>query len=132
MLMILITTFICTEFLDLSPTLPANFARRPQLLKQISTAILKTNLIYTSEVTATIRGIGGIGKSTIAKAICHEQSIKEHFNDGFLWISLTPHHHVNGELCEIYNKLTNQPIERNQSLVKEKIKSHVLINCLLF
>ena len=122
-LMILITIFICTEFLP--PTLPANFAHRPQLLKHISTAILKTNLTYTSEVTVTIRGIGGIGKSTIAKAICHEQSIKEHFTDGFLWISLTPPHHVSGELCKIYNKLTNQPIERNQSLVKEKIKSHL-------
>ena len=29
------------------------------------------------------------------------------------------------ELCKIYNKLTNQTIEGSQSLVKEKIKSHI-------
>ena len=94
-------------------------------MNQISSAILRTNITVASEVTVTIRGIGGIGKSTIAKAVCYEQSIKEYFTDGFLWISLTPPHNVTDELCKIYNKLTNQPIERSQSFVKEKIKSHL-------
>ena len=84
-----------------------------------------TNITFTNEVTVTIRGIGGIGKSTIAKGICNEQSIKEYFTDGFLWISLTTPHNVRDELCKIYNKLTNQTIEGNQSLVKEKIRSHI-------
>ena len=110
------------------PTLPANYASRPQLLKEISTAILKINITLTSEVTVTIRGIGGIGKSTIAKALCHETSIQEYFTDGFLWISLTPPHNVTDELQVIYNKLTNQPIEGSHSFVKSKIQSH-LISC---
>ena len=84
-----------------------------------------TNITFTNEVTVTIRGIGGIGKSTIAKGICHEQSIKEYFTDGFLWISLTPPHNVTEELCKAYNKLTNQSIERSQSFVKERIKSYL-------
>ena len=82
-----------------------------------------TDITCTNEVTVTIRGIGGIGKSTIAKAICHERSIKEHFTDGFLWISLTPPHNVTDELRKIYNRLTNQSIEGSLSFVKEKIKS---------
>ena len=110
------------------PTLPANYASRPQLLKEISSAILKTSITLTSEVTVTIRGIGGIGKSTIAKALCHEASIQEYFTDGFLWISLTPPHNVTDELQVIYNKLTNQPIEGSHSFVKSKIQSH-LISC---
>ena len=122
----IIIIFICTEILP--PTLPANFTSRPELLRQISTAILKTNVTFTSEVTVTIRGIGGIGKSTIAKAVCYEQSINDSFTDGFLWISLTPPHNVTEELCKIYNKLTNQPIESNQSFVKEKIKGHLNSN----
>ena len=88
-----------------------------------------TNVTFTSEVTVTIRGIGGIGKSTVAKAICYEQSIKEYFTDGFLWISLTPPHKVTEELCKIYSKFSNQPIERSQSFVKEKIKSHLSSCC---
>ena len=77
-------------------------------------------------MTVTIRGIGGIGKSTIAKALCHETSIQEYFTDGFLWISLTPPHNVTDELHVIYNKLTNQPIEGSLSFVKSKIQSHLM------
>ena len=77
-------------------------------------------------MTVTIRGIGGIGKSTIAKALCHEPSIKEYFTDGFLWISLTPPHSVTDELRIIYNKLTNQPIEGSHSYVKSKIQYHLM------
>ena len=93
------------------------------MLQKVTTAILMTDITCTNEVTVTVRGIGGIGKSTIAKAICHERSIKEHFTDGFLWISLTPPHNVTDELRKIYNRLTNQSIEGSLSFVKEKIKS---------
>ena len=86
---------------------------------------MKTNITFTNEVTVTIRGIGGIGKSTIAKALCYEQSIKEYFTGGFLWITLTPPHNVTDELCKIYNKLTNQPIEGIQSSIKDKIQSYL-------
>ena len=116
--------FVYTE--QPPPTLPANYAPRPLILKEISTAILKASVTFTSEVTVTIRGIGGIGKSTIAKALCHEPSIKEYFTDGFLWISLTPPHNVTDELHMIYNKLTNQPIEGSHSFVKSKIQSHLM------
>ena len=120
----MVCMFVYTE--QPSPTLPANYAPRPLLLKEISTAILKASVTFTSEVTVTIRGIGGIGKSTIAKALCHEPSIKEYFTDGFLWISLTPPHNVTDELHMIYNKLTNQPIEGSHSFVKSKIQSHLM------
>ena len=55
--------------------------------------------------------------------ICHERSIKGHFTNGFLWISLTSPHDVRDEPCKFYNRLTNQPIEGSLSFVKEKIKS---------
>ena len=97
-------------------------------MKKITTAILKTNITLASEVTVTIRGIGGVGKSTIAKAVCHERSIEEYFTDGFLWISLTPPHNVTDELCKIYNKLTNQQIEGTLSFVKDKIQLYMISN----
>lgn len=89
-------------------------------------------MISTSEVTVTLRGIGGVGKSTIAKAVCYEKSMMEYFTDGFLWISLTPPHNVTDELCLIYNKLTNQPVEGTQSFVKDKIKLYLMSNTFKF
>ena len=111
-----------------SPTLPAKFTARPKLLKKITTAILETNITLTSEVTVTIRGVGGVGKSTLAKAVCHEQSVEKYFTDGFIWISLTPPHSVTDELSKIYNKLTNQQIEGALSFVKDKIQLYMMSN----
>ena len=120
----LCTLYLC--YLELpSSKLPANYSPCPELLKKVTAAILETDITTSSEVTVIIRGIGGIGKSTIAKAVCHKQSIKEHFTDGFVWISLAPPHNVTEELRKIYNSLTNQPIEGSLSFVKEKISNHL-------
>ena len=77
-----------------------------ELLKEISSAILNSDITPTIGTTVTIRGIG---KSTIAKALCHDPLIKEHFVNGFLWISLTPplSSPIN-ILREIYQQLTGK------------------------
>ena len=107
------------------PTCPANYIPRVQLLKEISTAILKSKTTPTIGTTVTIRGIGGIGKSTIAKALCHDPLIKDHFVDGFLWISLTPPiPNPVTMLSEIYQRLTGKlaTICASESILKSEMK----------
>jgi len=33
-------------------------------------------------------GAGGYGKTTLAKALCHDEAIQEAFDDGILWVTL--------------------------------------------
>ena len=94
-----------------------------ELLKEISSAILNSDITPTIDTTVTIRGIGGIGKSTIAKALCHDPLIKEHFVNGFLWISLTPPlPNTMIMLSEIYQRLTGKYAAVNVSNLENEIK----------
>ena len=85
---------------------------------------MNSDITPTIGTTVTIRGIGGIGKSTIAKALCHDPLIKEYFVDGFLWISLTPPvPNPITMLSEIYQRLTGKCATTNNSLLlKSEIK----------
>ena len=105
------------------PTCPAYHVPRVELLKEISSAILNSDVTPTIGTTVTIRGIGGIGKSTIAKALCHHPLIKEHFVNGFLWISLTPPlPNPITMLSEIYQRLTGKCATVNVSVLESEIK----------
>ncbi len=39
-------------------------------------------------ITAALRGAGGYGKTTMAKALCHNEAIQDTFDDGILWVTL--------------------------------------------
>ena len=72
--------------------------------------------------TVTIRGIGGIGKSTLAKALCYHSPVKKYFTHGFLWISLTPPRlSPEAILRDMYNKLTNDSVTCSYPLLKDRI-----------
>ena len=87
---------------------------------------MNSDITPTIETTVTIRGIGGIGKSTIAKALCHDPLIKEHFINGFLWISLTPPlPNPMTMLSEIYQRLTGKSATSNVPAIINQLKSLV-------
>ena len=110
------------------PTCPANHVPRVELLKEISSAILNSDITPTIGTTVTIRGIGGIGKSTIAKALCHDPLIKEHFINGFLWISLTPPlPNPMTMLSEIYQRLSGKSAASNVPVIISRLKSFVSV-----
>ena len=126
--------YICMCFIDLiglkfqpPPPCPANYIPRLEIINDMSKVIVDDGSDENSTVsmgtTVTIKGIGGIGKSTLAKALCYHPLVKKYFTHGFLWISLTPPC-LSPEvvLRDIYNKLTNSSIVCSFALLKDRIR----------
>lgn len=62
--------------------LPANFIPRPELLTEIRAALL------ARDDGLALHGMGGIGKSVMARALCDDSAVQAAFPDGILWVSL--------------------------------------------
>ena len=68
--------------------LPEDFVERPQEYNELVTSLLNKDHGGAIAITAALRGAGGYGKTTLAKAICHDEDILEAFYDGILWTTL--------------------------------------------
>ena len=66
---------------------PPDFVSRPQEYNQLIEYLLASNTQPVA-ITATIRGAGGFGKTTLAQAICYDERIRAAFPDGILWTTV--------------------------------------------
>jgi hypothetical protein len=71
--------------------LPADFVERPLEFDALVSKLLAESREEPIAITTALRGAGGYGKTTIAKAICHDERIQEAFDDGILWVTLGEH-----------------------------------------
>lgn len=62
--------------------LPANYVSRPELVAGVRAALL------ARDDGIALHGMGGIGKSVVARALCEDAEIQAAFPDGILWVSL--------------------------------------------
>jgi hypothetical protein len=61
-------------------------------------------------ITAALRGAGGYGKTTLARALCHDDAIEEAFHDGVLWVTLGEQPgNLAGKLEDLIVALTGTP-----------------------
>ena len=106
--------------------LPDNYIQRDQLLEAIVNKLTEDDSIPTVGTTVTINGVGGIGKSILAKALCHDLRLTNYFLDGFLWIRLgsTPLSPAI-KLGQLYHLLTNKTDVGNQSFFTDKLQGLV-------
>ena len=110
------------------PPLPTNYIPRPRLLQAATDAILSSKCDATVGITLTLLGMGGFGKTTMAKALCHQPAIKRHFLDGFLWITLGQHPpNTEMKLNQLYDQLTCDKFKSNFSTA-DKLYGHVTNN----
>src|SRR5438105_2637014 len=68
--------------------LPADFVERPEEFGALISTLLDEKREEPIAITAALRGAGGYGKTTIARALCHDERIQGAFDDGILWVTL--------------------------------------------
>jgi hypothetical protein len=71
--------------------LPPNFVPRPELLDTVKQTLLtgSQDVALTSKLKlSALHGMGGIGKSVLARALCDEPEVQARFSDGILWTTL--------------------------------------------
>jgi hypothetical protein len=68
--------------------LPEGFIERPGEFDQLLKLLIDDHREEPVAITAALRGAGGYGKTTLAKALCHDEHIQEAFDDGILWVTL--------------------------------------------
>jgi hypothetical protein len=70
-----------------APPLPANFVDRPEALKALRNALITDGESRHIALTA-LNGMGGIGKTVLAQALCQDEVVQQAFPDGIIWITV--------------------------------------------
>ena len=68
--------------------LPEDFVQRPAEFDQLVRLLLDGERGEPVAITAALRGAGGYGKTTLARALCHDERVQDAFDDGVLWVTL--------------------------------------------
>lgn len=68
--------------------LPEYFVPRPAEFEELVEHLCQPAGAGAVALTAALRGAGGYGKTTLARALCHEPRVRESFPDGVLWATL--------------------------------------------
>ena len=96
------------------PPLPSNHIKRQALLDEIATKLIQaTNDPNEYEITLTITGAGGFGKTNVVISLCYHPGVKEHFTDGFIFIQLGPQAiDPSVKLSQLYHLLTGEYLKQ--------------------
>ena len=117
---LIIIRYIGFKYLQ-PPPLPSSLVHRHMLLDEIATKLLQATIDPNEyEITLTITGAGGFGKTTAIISLCHCPVVNKHFTDGFVFIELGPQAtDPSIKLRDIYNLLTGEQCDIN--VVEQKI-----------
>src|SRR5215469_6914152 len=70
-----------------APGLPQNFVNRPELLEALRNTLFTEGENRNTAITA-MQGMGGIGKTVLAQALCHNDVVQQAFPDGIFWFAI--------------------------------------------
>jgi hypothetical protein len=115
----------------LAPRLPAHHVPREAELIELR------QLLMDSERQAPVvalRGMGGVGKTILAIAFCHDKSVLEAFPDGVLWATLGPDGEIASAQQAWAEALANDDLSKVASLEARASRLRSLLHgktCLL-
>ena len=72
----------------MAPEPPADFVARPKEFDALKRLLLDAEGDAVAAITAALKGAGGYGKTTLAKALAHDPEIQDAYFDGILWAEL--------------------------------------------
>src|ERR1700733_14885775 len=72
----------------MAPEPPEDFVARPREFDALKKRLLDAKGDAVAAITAALRGAGGYGKTTLAKALTHDPEIQDAYFDGILWVEL--------------------------------------------
>nr|CAB3491192.1 unnamed protein product [Digitaria exilis] len=82
--------------------------RRDEEKGEIVNMILEPNEVQDGHpMVVSIVGLGGSGKTTLAKHVCHDKKIKEHFKDTF-WVHVTEEFDLKKLIGKLFQAITLQ------------------------
>jgi WD40 repeat protein len=70
-----------------APALPDHFVDRPALLARLRDALFQEAPQRNIALTA-LEGMGGIGKTVLAQALCRDAAVRHAFPDGIFWFTI--------------------------------------------
>ncbi len=70
------------------PALPTSYVERPEALEALRKALLGSRPSVGVVAATAVHGLGGLGKTIMARAICEDVSVRTAFPDGILWATL--------------------------------------------
>src|SRR6266852_1719257 len=68
--------------------LPGDYVPRPQEFDALIDKLLDHRREEPVAITAALRGAGGYGKTTMAKALSDDEHIQQAYDNGILWVTL--------------------------------------------
>jgi WD40 repeat protein len=70
-----------------APALPDNFVQRPEVLTALRDALFQDAPNRNIALTA-LQGMGGIGKTALAQALCLDEVVQHAYPDGIFWFAI--------------------------------------------
>jgi hypothetical protein len=73
------------------PDLPPHFLPRENVLKACRDKLLgesEQKVVITAPSKLALRGMGGVGKTVLANALCRDEEVRRRFSDGIFWITV--------------------------------------------
>lgn len=93
---------------SMAPDLPECFVERPAVFHEVLSRLLDKDRVNPVAITTALQGAGGLGKTTLASALCHHEDVVTAFDDGILWVTLGEKPNVVGALTKLYAALTGE------------------------
>jgi WD40 repeat protein len=92
----------------MAPDLPKPYVDRPAPMAHLLAQLLEPGRNDPVAITTALRGAGGLGKTTLAAALCHSDDVVSVFDDGILWVTLGQHPNVLEGLVKLHAALTGE------------------------
>lgn len=92
----------------MAPDLPAVLVKRAGVFQRLFDELIDSGQKSPLAITTALRGAGGLGKTTIAAALCHNDDVIAAFDDGILWVTVGQKPNLQESLTKLYAALTGK------------------------